>query len=843
MKNPKVAKLTLASAILMALGPVAWAAGATATPQQAAPSAPSAQTHSSQSPTAPSKPQTLETVVVTGNINLAGIKQLDASYAINTLSDTQIKDFAPHGTADLLRTIPGNWVEASGGASGANVYVSGFPGAGDAHFVNTELNGAPLYGAYGLSFMSSPDLFRIDDSVKRVEVVQNGPNDIFGPGRPGETVNFIQKDGTETPGGAGSVRVSLGTEGFRRLDAYWGGEIAPSWYLAAGGFAREGDGVHHTSFPINRGGQFEGILTHKFDNNNGSISFSARHTDDDDMFFTSSPLISVNGHLSALPEFDPRKDTLAGRDLHYVDLEVTPGNPPGTIARNLQQGRGIDLSVYGSKFSWKFGQGWSITNNANFVYGNVPTNALFNGNAPPQTIASFITDSVTTANGDPAVVAHSGLATGGTAVFTDNGEPVPSNQLVLQTGFWTVQKHIRSFTDQLNLAKELFDGNTLTLGGYYASYGTDDTWFLGNNVLTTLQNNAQMVDVALNNGVVVSHDGFSGPATDAFTEHWRGRNVAGFISDSWFVGRWLFSGGVRLEHQDATGYAQNSSNVDLDGNPATLYNNHASVLNGTFTRYQESKTHAAWSFGANYGITTTMAAYARVSRGQLFPMFDDIQGGNSGIQTVRQYEVGFKSQGHFYSANISAFYNHFNNLPFQAFVERNGQIINITESGTSQAKGVEFDLTVHPVRNFDVQFLGDWLKGNYETFGDFSGNQLQRQPRLQFRITPMYTIPASWGSVRLYATYTHVGSRFSDPSNVQVLPSYHTIDAGVEALVGRHWSFRLTGRNLTNTLALTEGNVRALGEANGGGDIVYGRSIFGRAWMLSAAYKFTGLGR
>lgn len=840
MKRDRLIRLALSGAVLTALSPLAWA-GSVATPgsaQSATPAPQSKQGSQASSSPAPSKPHTLQAIVVTGNVTAGGIKELESSYAINVVTPQQIHDFAPHGTADLLKTIPGMWVESSGGATGANVYVSGFPGAGDAHFANVELDGAPLYGAYGLSFLSSPDLFRIDDSVKRVEVVQNGPNDIFGAGRPGATVNFIQKTGMSTPQGAGSVRLTVGPLGYQRVDAYWGGEIAPTWYLAGGGFARKGDGVHHTSFPVNRGGQVEAILTHTFDGDNGKISFSARHTNDNSLFLTDAPMLSVGKHLFPLDQFDPRKDTLEGDDLRYLTLQVAPGNPPGTVQRDLAQGRGMNLSVYGSKLSWKFGNGWSIANNFGYTYGNIPTNALFNNTAPPQTIASFIGDSITSANANPEITGVNGLATSGTATYTTSGQPVAPSQLVLQTGFWTVQKHIRSLTDDFNISKEIFEGNTLTAGAYYANYGDHDLWYLGNNLLTTLQNDASLVDVSLNNGVVVSNDGMSGPVTDAFAEHWRGENLAGYLSDSWFLGRWLLNGGVRIEHQRDTGYVANSTTADLDGNPATVYNNGASVFNGQFTRYEEDDSHVAWSLGANYGITDDMSAYARVSNGQLFPMFDDIQGGTPDIQTVRQYEVGFKSQSKFYVANVSVFYNHFHNLPFQALVEVNGQLINFNEAGSSAAKGVEADVTVQPTTHLSVNLTGDWLDGHYETFGDFSGNQLQRQPRLQFRITPAYTVPVEWGQMRAFVTFTQVGNRYGDPANDQLLPRYHTIDAGIQSTIGKDWSVQLVGRNITNTLALTEGNVRALFAANGGGGVIYGRSIFGRTWQLSAAYHF-----
>ncbi|QEE25831.1 TonB-dependent receptor [Rhodanobacter glycinis] len=785
----------------------------------------------------PQTAKTLDQVVVTGSASTGGVRQIDASYAITTLSADDIKDVAPSSTADLLKAVPSVWVEASGGQTGANVYVRGFPGAGDARFVTTELDGSPLYGSSGLSFMSTPDLFRLDDSIKRVEVLRGGPSPIFASGQPGATVNFIQKDGTDTPDGAGTLRATVGTEGFRRFDAYWGGEIAKDWYFAGGGFAREGDGVHDAQFQVNRGGQLEAILTRKFDNDNGSISFSARHTHDNDAFFTSSPMVSINGKLHRLDQFDPSSDTLLGNDLRHVSIETTPGNPPGTVNRDVAGGRGMNLSVFGSKFDWKFGDGWSVSNRANFVGGDVPTTALFNGSNPPQTISSYINDAVTRANGDPAVVAAGGMASGGSAVYTHGGQAVDPNQLVLETGLWTVQKHIRSFTDEVRVNKEIFDGNTLTAGAYFASYGTRDQWFLGNNVLTTLQNNARLIDVTLNNGAMVSHNGFSGPATYAFAEAWSGRNVAGYLSDEWVIGPWRLDAGVRLENQRANGRSENNSVVDLDGNPLTLYNNGASVLNGSYKDFHQSSTHASWTAGANYSFTPHTSAFVRINSGQLFPMFDDIQGGTPQIQTVKQYELGFKTENKYYSAYLTAFYNRFSDLPYQAFVQGPNGLVNVTLAGTTSAKGLEFEGALHPTENFELQLIGDYTNAHYDRYGDYSNNQVERQPRLQFRVTPSYFIPTSWGMARVYATYTHVGQRYGDLANQQILPSYYTIDVGAEMAMGDHWDLRLNGSNITNKLALTEGNNRVL-SGTSTSNVIYGRSIFGRSWMLSALYSF-----
>jgi outer membrane cobalamin receptor len=66
-------------------------------------------------------------IVVTGNANREGQRKIDASYSISTASAAQIREVQPTSTADLLKIVPGVWVESSGGQAGANVFIRGFP--------------------------------------------------------------------------------------------------------------------------------------------------------------------------------------------------------------------------------------------------------------------------------------------------------------------------------------------------------------------------------------------------------------------------------------------------------------------------------------------------------------------------------------------------------------------------------------------------------------------------------------------------------------------------------------------------------------------------------------------
>src|ERR1700730_10891894 len=110
----------------------------------------------------------LDEIVVTASAQ--GVKKLDASYNIVSVSLDEIKNSNPASVADIFKLSPGVWPEASGGQTGVNIDVAGFPnGGGDSPYFSTMINGSPLYGSAALSFMDNSSLFRMDDTVERVE--------------------------------------------------------------------------------------------------------------------------------------------------------------------------------------------------------------------------------------------------------------------------------------------------------------------------------------------------------------------------------------------------------------------------------------------------------------------------------------------------------------------------------------------------------------------------------------------------------------------------------------------------------------------------------------------------
>ena len=777
----------------------------------------------------------MQTVVVTGNAAASGVRKLDAAYSITTANEEQLKMVAPSSTADLLKIVPGVFAEATGGVAGANIAVRGFPSGGDAPYVTIQLNGSPLYPPPTLSFLENSSLFRIDDTVERVEVLRGGPSTVFSNGQPGATVNFITKQGTDTP--EGSVRFTTGTGKLRRFDAFYGGKLAEGWYGTIGGVHRTTIGVRDAGFPADKGGQIGGSITRKLDA--GAVTVYGRFTNDKNAFYAGVPLISATsakGQPSAFPGFDPLTGTLASGELRNVRLEIGRDQ---VLERDLADGRGLKVNLVGADYKQTIA-GWSVSNKLSFLKGDAPTLAIFTG-ASPLSMSSYIANAVTSANGMASVVAAAGRpATGGSATYVNGGAAVAGSQQVLSAGIWSVEKEIQAFTDELRISREVLPGHRVSAGVYYADFSTDDQWYLGNSTLMTAANNARPINVRLDNGVVVSGNGHDGASFYTLTEKLNGRNTALFLADEWSLSnRITLDAGVRYEKQRIDGTISNPVAADLDNNPLTIYNNSASVPGTAITRVDRKDDATSYTVGALFKVAKDFSLFARINSGVSFPQFDTVRdfGANAPMIKIKQAEIGLKTVGAFYSAYLTAFHTNFSGLPFSQILA-DGTRTNAL--GGASGNGLEFEVALRPVQNLQLAFTGNYQDSTYKDFAVASdagtnGNRVQRQPKFQARLTPSYRIPMAWGDIKLHATYTTIGERWSDTQNKQLLPRYETLDAGIMASVGEKIELRLTGSNLTNEFGLTEGNARIIG---GGGGVVFGRPIFGRAFEASVLYRF-----
>lgn len=788
----------------------------------------------------------LETVVVTGSA-IGGVKKLEASYNIVTATEAEIRQANPKSTADLLKISPGMWPESTGGQTGANIEIAGFPGGGDAPYFTTLLMGSPLYGMPTLSFMETTSLYRLDDTVRAVEILQGGPSVVFAGGQMGATMNFLLKTGTETP--SGSLGLTYGDENLWRADGFYGFPVAEGWYGSVGGFYRISDGVRESEFRADEGGQLTATL--KRESERGELILYARYLDDKNQFITPIPVVQRGrDNFSAYPGFDPLTGTYNGNALRRVRLDGYPGG--GTNA-DLADGRGTQMLFLGANFDYELDNGWSISDKFLMNGGDVDTNALFSGSNPATLFDELFV--IPTDLGGFRLPLNSA-----TANFVGGGAVAP-NRDVIHQGWWFIHKELESLNNDFRLNKELFDGNTLTIGVYLAYYTMDDEWALGNQMLMTNEPNARPITVSFVDGgqtfQLTDEQGFLDNGGFNITQRGHAFNRAIYLSDSWRIDKWLLDASVRWENQDATNRVCNLSNVDLDNNPLTLYNNAVPVCNGTLAVTDYDEDFTSWTVGANYSFTDSMSSYVRANRGGHFLDFDNgIRGSTTGNtppeQVIRNYEAGFKFQNELLYADISAYYRDFTGLQYQQTTAA-GAPTGARLTYGSESKGINFIGWITPIDNFRFQVVANYLDGEYTDFdacfpftnvvtgngcAPIEGEQLQRQPKLRFMLTPSYTFALPWGDVEAHVTYADIGDHTQDQSGLQQLGSYYTWDFGITTYVGSNWLFALRGTNVTDELGLTESNSRIFGTAAGTGGVLLARPLEGREISFQAKYQW-----
>jgi hypothetical protein len=786
----------------------------------------------------------LQTVVVTGVASSEGVKKLEASYNIVTANEAEIRRANPKSTADLLKISPGMWPESTGGQTGANIEIAGFPGGGDAPYFTTQLMGSPLYGMPTLSFFETTSIFRLDETIRSVEILQGGPSVVFAGGQMGATSNFLLKTGES---GERSIGLTYGDENLWRVDGFAGFELGSEWYASVGGFWRTSDGVRDPEFPADEGGQLTATLKKEF--GAGQLTVYARYLDDKNQFITPVPLIQRGrDSFSEYPGFDPLTSTYYSEAIRRVRLD---GYPNGGTNADLANGRGAQMAFVGANYDLDFENGWTISNRILYNAGDVDTNALFSG-SNPDSLNGKLYDTSTDLGG-------LGLPAGSATATFVGGGAVDADQSVINQGWWFIHKELASLNNDLRVSKEVFDGNTLTIGLYLAYYEMDDEWALGNQMLMSNEPNARPITVSYVDGGQTfqrtDEQGFLDNGGFNITQRGHAFNRAIYLSDSWRIDQWLLDASVRFENQDATNRVCNLTNVDLDGDPLTVYNNEVPVCNGTtaVTEYDEDFT--SWTLGANYSFTDTMSAYARVNRGGHFADFDNgirgrVTGDTAPTQVIRNFEVGFKFQNELLYADISTYFRDFSGLLYQP---TDGAGVPVGEQLVygSESTGVNFIGALTPGDNFRLQLVANWLDGEYTDYdacfpysnvvtgpgcAPVEGQQLQRQPKLRYMLTPSYRFAMGEGDLEAFVTYTHVGDHTQDPSGLQQLGSYQTWDVGITADYGDNWQFALRGTNLSDELGLTESNSRIFGVATDAGGVLLARPLEGREINFQARY-------
>ncbi|CAH9050083.1 Vitamin B12 transporter BtuB [Pseudoalteromonas holothuriae] len=721
-----------------------------------------------------SKKQKVETIVVSGTAGGRGIRKIDAGFAVTNIDAVKIDKLAPKSTADLLKAVPGVWVESSGGESGANVFVRGFPGGGDAPFLTVSLQGSPVYPAPTLSFLENSSIFRLDETISMMEALRGGPNPVVANGQPGLTTNFQLKRGTENT--EGTFKYTTSDYGLQRLDSVVSGALNDDLYYMIGGYIKRSSGIRDAGFTSERGQQFTINLTKELDN--GEINLYTRQTDDTGAWYLPTPL------------------NIDGVDAEYTQLgtlnrqaTIYAGDSGEAMQIDLGQGRGWKGHVSGGSIKLELNNGWHFIDRFNLTQGDANTYGLVP--AGSAMLLSAIADDSNNAKG--AVT----------------GTTYSANTPVQSMGRWVVLKDIESFTNDLAFSKA-FGQLESAFGIFSASTSAKDWWSLGNAAYYVLAPGGEMLDgIACNSSVAGCAWNYDINSTgDAKT-------LAFYTTQSYKASNTLtIDIGLRSERHEV------NYSVDED-------------LNSTIDKivdYSQRKT--SWTIGADYKLADDMGVFARINKGYKMPYFDDFrdnyetyQSGDPLLKEVTQTELGYK----YMSDNTDFFATVFSNqVKGDTFVRQPGAPAEIL---TNEALGLELDYNYNHGSGLSVNLNATLQEAEITQSPTNIGNDSQRQPSWQLRISPSYDFELAGMFATVYGTFSAVDERYGNNENTVVLEGYEKLDVGLIIEPAEGIKLQLAADNLTDEQGITEGDPRNVNAPNG-------RYIMPRSIKFSVSYSF-----
>ncbi|SHJ36714.1 TonB-dependent Receptor Plug Domain [Maribacter aquivivus] len=661
----------------------------------------------------------LDDVIVTGVFDSRS--RMDASVAITTIGAKQLARVAPTSSADLLKNIPGVFVNQARGEIWNSVYSRGLSAnsidnINGYRYVSLQEDGLPV-----TNVELFPDLFlRADAMTARVEAVRGGTASILGANAPGGIFNYVSKTGGDKF--AGEVRAKYGLEGngknpYYRADFNIGGPMSNGWTYNVGGFFRQSDGARDRGYPVNKGGQIRANLVKKYKTGFFQLNLKYLNDKNDRMAF----IPSTNWQDPQIADGFSKYDSYA---LYDFSMEV-PFNEAGTRTINSTDLlHNIDRSI---GFNWKqdLGNGFSLKNdfkysrkdderNATAVVTPISTTSflfyaipgLFAGPNPartgtyrfadPRTGQEFGTVNLAPNVGPNAVPGPPAILTPGPNNNFPGSNIQPNSLLFMPLFYQDIDRN--EIANQLVFTKKT-EKSSFNLGSFYSRSKLDITnWSKGMGLSGGLiQNQPVPAQITLDadNGQtydVTSPEGFMNVGWTGSDDGETTQGIfALFFGHNWKITEKLtLDYGMRYEDVTSKGFnsigvpnpRQNDPSFGgLDGNPLTLWDNGGGTA-GAPVNYDYKLNSFSYTAGLNYKFSDQQAIYARFARGNKAPstffyldLNDDalVENTPALLEEITQFEIGYKVNTEKLQLVATPFYSNLNNVPnIQTFSNEDG---------------------------------------------------------------------------------------------------------------------------------------------------------------------------
>jgi len=796
-------------------------------------------------------PLQLQTMVVTGTQSPR--MNLDASVAVTTLTATEVAAAAPRSTTEMLRYVPGfTRVESSGGEVNQNISMRGILGVEYVAFLE---DGMPVFPTMHTFFMNADNLFRFDTNIERMEIVRGGSSPLFGSNTPGAIVNFINKTGGETFGG--TMMATAATQGLARYDLNINGPFGNDWRFNAGGFYRYDQGVRDPGFPGIRGGQLKASITRLLDE--GSIRFSVKHIDDRNQFILPLPFTDPDDpdYVSGFTNYGAMS-TPEGLDLRIStpgdDLTLPLDNGLKTNATWFTADVGIDLS-----------EDWHLQNTAQVMRNAQEWNAILPFNL--HTMAEYQALVTTpTANGGL------GFAPGSTAqlFFTNHRDPAGAklpfdtpNGLIAPGGEWHVEKPLTAVQNQLSLRRS-FGRHALSIGGYFANYTQDNRWFF-TDIITDVRDNPRFLDVVVTPAgggapVNVTSNGFRRFISNYVNGSGQTTVVSGVVGgEVQLTERLRADLGVRGEYNTYQQNSENVSDVDMDANPVTRYDN-ITYGNNSFRHFSRDITDWSASLGLNYRVNDNFSVYGSGARGYKMPALDEFLNATAQEQVdlfdardVMSVELGAKYAAGGVGLTLNGFYTNLKNIIGQGAILdpiTGATTWRITTDPENRSFGAEVEAVVSPIAGLQLlgsatvleAALGAGAPDTMNNGAPLVSKVLPIVPTAIGNLAAVYS-PVSSPGLRFKADWHFVGSRYTERPQERFagtkLPSYSYLNLGAGfAIPAAGVRVNVDLLNAFQGKGLEEGNPRLI--TTGGSPFFLARPLLPRRLQASVEYDFGG---
>lgn len=820
-------------------------------------------------------------IVITGVFDKR--KKMEASVAISTITEKQIAKIVPVSAADLLKNVPGVYVNSSLGEIRNTVYSRGVSvgsndGASGYYYVSMQEDGLPVtnatYGNYG------PDYFlRSDATLGRLEAVRGGTASILGNNAPGGIFNYIMKEGGDVT--SGEVRTRYGREGngrnnYYRTDLNIGGPLGKNFYYDIGGFYRYAEGARYPGYPLNHGGQLRGNITKKY--NTGSLKLYAKYLNDHNGWFEFTPTVDFANPKPA-PGFTEYSSVLS-----RAVRQSFPLNETGETKTydNKDQIHSQDKAL-GLNWEQRLGNGFSITNAMRYSYKTADWNT--NAIVYPLNMTDLTTYALLGMLGSPGTYSFRNLTTGQELMnvtsysgydYNLNNSSLPGNEIAPNSLFFEPlmyrEHRVKEFIDQFAISKK-WENMSITAGAFYA--GTKINYLNGvaGVGLATIQDKPEFTGITLKNpdnsiSHVTNSNGIFGVGGGGLTYNYATqKQLAVFFGHNWQITPALnLDWGIRYEAVAIKGnnkpaVASVSTTGGPDGDPLTLFDNGNGITPITYY-FDKTINTFSHSAGLNYKINNNFSLYGRYSQGKKAPDVDIYFNANTDFaskslnpiaQKVQQAEFGIKTRKNNLNLFITPFYSLLSNVAsVQSFT-------NADQTSYSppflynkyRTIGIEMEgdytwlkhfntravLTVQKGKALDYNvWLARDLGAADDTIVSLSGNETDNLARTLLSVTQSYNSNKFFAQL----TWSFMGKRQANVANAFLLPSFSQFNFSTGYDVSRKLNIGLVINNIFNTYGVMSwsrpgGFIEALDRQG------FTKEMFNKAVSNNSAYSTTAI--